>query len=724
MKILFINPLDKRYGSTYRSRNIVKALTGLGHEVKYVESNLDESLFNGDISIIQKDNLWGYFIATCKRLHLVLKTNFDILYIQKFIPLSAPCLIIGKLKGKKCIVDWDDLDFCFQKNIIRKAIVFLSEHFFPYFSDLITTHSQRLQVYAHKRWIHRVEIVNQIVDLDKVNIGDSEKDELRLKIGAAGKKVLCFLGTLTSGGARDLDVIIKTVGAVAKDRSDVFFLIIGGGPLEGNFSRMLAQHGLADSSHITGLIPHQEVKKFLSISGLGSVFMRDDLGNRMRVSFKVLEYLSAGIPVIGKLVGETHDRLAQFCHNVDLEHSDSVNQIIKLLDETKAISFVSTKEYSLERAKRALSDLFQDIAKKNSITKRVDLNLGYSCNADCPFCYYKTSKKSRLKDKDLTTDQAKKLIRYIKRRGKEIIDFTGGEPTIRDDIFELVSYAKNLGFRELSIISNGLKLTDRDFLRRLMDSGINDFLFSLHGHNQEAHDKLTGVKGSFEKIKQAIRNVKESGRARIRSNTVVNGMNYDHTLEITEILYSLGVQRVNFILFNPIVEATCADEKVNVKYSQAAPSLKRVIDDYKDKFERITIRYLPFCLLPGYEHYITECPQIQYDPFEWDYSVRMRIRNGIIMSSLATIMGMMLLPNLKRILNLPLHDLLREAIMRGLSLKNKSKGKDCKRCKFDYICDGLWKEYARNFGFSELRLQKGNKIADPNYYLCLKQGNK
>ena len=78
--------------------------------------------------------------------------------------------------------------------------------------------------------------------------------------------------------------------------------------------------------------------------------------------------------------------------------------------------------------------------------------MGYSCNADCPFCYYKISAKSRQKDKDLTTEQAKKLLRYIRNRGKEVVDLTGGEPTIRGDIFELVSYAKDLGFKE--IISN------------------------------------------------------------------------------------------------------------------------------------------------------------------------------------------------------------------------------------------------------------------------------
>ena len=354
---------------------------------------------------------------------------------------------------------------------------------------------------------------------------------------------------------------------------------------------------------------------------------------------------------------------------------------------------------------------------KDVVTKRVDLNLGYSCNADCPFCYYKISVKSRRKDKDLTTQQAKRLIRYIKWRGKEIIDFTGGEPTIRKDICELVFYAKELGFKEITIITNGLKLSHRAFVEKLIDSGVDDFLFSLHGHNAEIHDELVGVKGAFDKLTQAIKNAKEIGSVRIRSNTVINGMNFKHALEIVQLLHSLSVQHVNFIIFNPIVEATCVNEKVNVRYSEITPYLKEVIDKYKDKFERIVIRYLPFCFMVGYEKFLTECPQIQYDSFEWDYFVRMRIRNGILLSSLATILGLLLLPNPRRVLTLPMHNLLREAIMRGLSFKNKTKGQVCKKCKFNYICDGAWKEYERNYGLSELNSLNGNKISKPYQFL-------
>lgn len=351
------------------------------------------------------------------------------------------------------------------------------------------------------------------------------------------------------------------------------------------------------------------------------------------------------------------------------------------------------------------------------ITKRVDLNLGYSCNADCPFCYYRISSKRKGNGKDLTTKQAKKLLGYIRRKGKDIVDFTGGEPTIRQDIFELIAYAKQIGFKEVTVITNGIRMSNKTFTQKLIDAGVDDFLFSLHGHNAETHDKLTGISGSFEKLKQAVLNASDSGKIRIRSNTVVNGFNYKYVSNIAETLCSYGVQHANFICFNPIVEATQVDEEINVSHSKVSPYLREMVDSYKDKFKRVTIRYLPFCFMPDYEKYITECPQIQYDPFEWDYFIRMRIRDGILLSSIATVIGLLLLPNIKRVLTLPIHTLLRESMMRGLSFKNKAKGKVCKTCKFGHICDGLWKEYIKQLGLSELRTILGKKIEDPAHFM-------
>lgn len=357
MKILYINSLDKRYGSTYRSRSIAKALAGLGHDLTYVESNLDEEISPKSISVKQQDSLLGYFKATCKRARLALRKHYDVLFIQKFIPLTIPCLFIGKFRGKKCIVDWDDLDFCYQTNIVKKMLVFLCEHIFPYFADCITTHSNRLKKYAYAMGLKNVHLVNQIVDFGFSKMSDAGKKQLRLQIGAADRKILCFLGTLTLGGAADLDIIIEAVSRIVSDRNDIFFLIIGGGPLEQRIVDLLNQSKIRAISYITGLIPRQEVQRFLSISGVGLIYMRDNLGNRMRVSFKVLEYLSTGIPVVGYLIGESHDRFSDFCYASSYEGKEFSETITRLFDGSAAKKQFDFDAYSLHAMENSLQDI-------------------------------------------------------------------------------------------------------------------------------------------------------------------------------------------------------------------------------------------------------------------------------------------------------------------------------------------------------------------------------
>lgn len=359
------------------------------------------------------------------------------------------------------------------------------------------------------------------------------------------------------------------------------------------------------------------------------------------------------------------------------------------------------------------------------LTKRADINLGFSCNEKCRFCYYLKSVEARDRDRDLTTKEAKDLIDYIYGRGIRVLDFTGGEPTIRKDLTELISYAKEVGYESISLITNGIVMARPDYTRRLVNSGVDDFLFSLHGTDPQSHDDITGFKGSYDLMIKAINNVNElnrDNRIRVRSNTVVCGTNFDKIGESCRILNSLKVSTVNFILFNPIVEADSSDERLNVEYSKAAPYLMKAIDAWKGRFEKITVRYIPFCLMPGYESYITNMPQIQYDPDEWDYLVRTRIREGFLVSFAALCAGMLMQPNYKRALRIGWNRAKHEGIKKFLEFKNKKKGEECRKCAYEYICDGLWKEYAKWKGFDELKAFEGEKLKDPTHFLRYPKG--
>jgi MoaA/NifB/PqqE/SkfB family radical SAM enzyme len=59
-----------------------------------------------------------------------------------------------------------------------------------------------------------------------------------------------------------------------------------------------------------------------------------------------------------------------------------------------------------------------------------------------------------------------------------------------------------IGFRNIACITNGYKFADPEFIEKSQIYGLNELLFSLHGSTAETHDEMTGVKGSYHKIKK------------------------------------------------------------------------------------------------------------------------------------------------------------------------------------------------------------------------------
>ncbi|HOX39231.1 MAG TPA: radical SAM protein [Candidatus Brocadiia bacterium] len=350
------------------------------------------------------------------------------------------------------------------------------------------------------------------------------------------------------------------------------------------------------------------------------------------------------------------------------------------------------------------------------ITRRIDLNLGYSCNQRCRFCYYQQSIRARRKDRDLSTCQAKARIERFRRWGMEVLEFTGGEPTVRSDLPELAGFALSSGFRAVSVITNGLRMAERGYAASLADAGISDVLVSVHSSDAAVHDGLSGVPGSHERTMSAIRNCLEQ-KFKVRTNTVVTGRNLDQIHALVGILRGMGVRTVNLILFNPIVEADCTDSDTWIEYSKAAPVLESIFREYDAVIPKLTARYIPFCLLPGRESRVTNIAQIQYDPDEWNYYFRTLDREGFLPWSGALFVGCALSGTVGRTVQAGWFAAKHEALKKALEVKNKVHGPPCRRCSMRLICDGLWRPYAKRRGFDELIPYDGEVLRDPDIFM-------
>jgi MoaA/NifB/PqqE/SkfB family radical SAM enzyme len=340
-------------------------------------------------------------------------------------------------------------------------------------------------------------------------------------------------------------------------------------------------------------------------------------------------------------------------------------------------------------------------------TKRVEIYTGFGCNLRCAFCYY----IEHLSDEKIPIERLKTELLLARKYGALDVDFTGGEPTIRNDLPELVSFAKNLGFRDVCIITNGLMLANQRYCEELVKCGLNDVLFSVHGLN-EIHDQLTRVPKSFRRITQAIENVKSAG-VKFRTNTTVVKHNFEQIPEMSTFFLKLKPTAVNFIMFNPWYASGSQKEEVTSRYSELAPFLKKGIEMLSPEIEKVTVRYIPFCFMEGYEQYVCNFPHRRYDTDEWSHSTRLRIESEFLWGSLLYRMVRYRVPP-RRFSGVD--DLVDHVVVAQVQRSLHVKAKECATCKYDKICDGVKKGYAQLFGLDEISPVKGKRIRNPMYF--------
>ena len=127
------------------------------------------------------------------------------------------------------------------------------------------------------------------------------------------------------------------------------------------------------------------------------------------------------------------------------------------------------------------------------------------CNLRCEHCYENAGPKAA--EDELTTEEAKRVIDEFEEAGVVAIAFSGGEPLLRKDIFEVAGYAKRKGFFT-SVATNGTMIT-REFARKM--KGVFDYAeISLDGF-EEVHDRFRGVPGSWRRTCEGIKNCVAEG---------------------------------------------------------------------------------------------------------------------------------------------------------------------------------------------------------------------
>jgi MoaA/NifB/PqqE/SkfB family radical SAM enzyme len=175
--------------------------------------------------------------------------------------------------------------------------------------------------------------------------------------------------------------------------------------------------------------------------------------------------------------------------------------------------------------------------------------VGGQCGSRCVFCYTEWIRR----EPALTSRVVRETIDVAESIGTvRLIVFSGGEPTVRRDLPELLRYAASRGMDEIGLQTNGHRLADASYLATLREAGLSQVLLSLHGARRETHDAVTGVAGSFGLARSALAELATCG-IDTTVNFVVCVANLSETAELVTLVddvYPRASVRFSF----PIVE--------------------------------------------------------------------------------------------------------------------------------------------------------------------------
>jgi radical SAM protein with 4Fe4S-binding SPASM domain len=175
--------------------------------------------------------------------------------------------------------------------------------------------------------------------------------------------------------------------------------------------------------------------------------------------------------------------------------------------------------------------------KTLSAPYRMDIALTHRCNNKCIHCYAGGPKETA----ELSTQEWETVIDKLERLAIPQVVFTGGEPTLREDLAELIAYAEKKGLVS-GLVTNGRKLKDNAYLKTLVDAGLDHVQITLESSDREVHDKITATLGSWEETLQGLKNAIGSPVYTV-SNTTLNKLNVDTIQDAIEFLHSLGLKQ-------------------------------------------------------------------------------------------------------------------------------------------------------------------------------------
>lgn len=349
------------------------------------------------------------------------------------------------------------------------------------------------------------------------------------------------------------------------------------------------------------------------------------------------------------------------------------------------------------------------------------LDVGLKCVHSCKFCYYSFLDKSDDQFRGMrrahfrTLDECKEILRRLKQNGFVNFDYTGGEPSLHQDIIEITRYAhQELGLKGRMItlgqfLMRRMKHCQHDRLMDdLLEAGITNFLFSTHAVEEELFERITGE--SFAKLRASMDYLDEKNFD-YTSNTTVFEWNYKHLPDIAREMVKHRTYLHNFIIMNAYYEWNHDGRAfgIQAKYSDIHPYLEEAIGILESNNIGVNIRYAPLCSVKGMEKNLVGMVGVRYDPYEWmNLAGHMGGSPELCATPIALKEG-----DIEPHLHYRSQNQLLEngAQVTGSRGDLKLFSGPCSTCSARNVCDGIDPKYLKLYGSSEFKAYKEAQTA-------------
>jgi len=173
-------------------------------------------------------------------------------------------------------------------------------------------------------------------------------------------------------------------------------------------------------------------------------------------------------------------------------------------------------------------------------------NFTYKCNLHCKHCYSESGNSSKT---ELSTEEAMKVVDQLADFGVTSLAFSGGEPLMRKDFFDVARHAVDSGLY-VSLATNGT-LLNKENVRKLKEIGLHYVEVSVDGANAETHDYFRGKVGAFDQTMKGIKNcLKEDICTCIAITATKN--NLTEIPAVLEMAENMGIDRFTLFNFVPV----------------------------------------------------------------------------------------------------------------------------------------------------------------------------